>query len=274
MGKKRWIIPLAVAAVLVAALAAPLLSLSAALADTGDITKSDSGPYSYTAPDMTIDMDVQPHKVPSGGAQVQYTIDVRNVGAPLPTPGGSGNLPPSVGPTGVAINVSIWATLPPGFTFTSTDAIIEVGATRSSIDPSPGDDPPTWGYWDIAPGGYVTIAFTADVPPGLPPGTYDANAFASGYGFGIDDEGPTGGDPDTPLGEDPELDEDVTVGCTVGGIVEPVDPLGLAAAPGENSDEASTAISIALGIGLAVLIAAFLVWSLRRRRVISAGESH
>ncbi|HUU63128.1 MAG TPA: hypothetical protein VMX96_04315 [Dehalococcoidia bacterium] len=271
MGTKKWLTPLAIATVLTVALAVPLLSLNAALADPGDITKSDSPPYNGEILQMTIDMDVLTPTVTPGG-QVQYTINVSNLG---PLTDGLGNLPPGVDLLDGAINVSIWAELPAFFTYASTGTVIEWGgATRHSTEPTPGDTSPLWSYWDIPGGGGVLIPFTANVLPGIPPGTYDANAFASGDNFGpIDDEGPTGQDLNTPPGEDPEPDEDVTVGYPVGGIVEPVGPLELAATPGEPSDEASTVISIALGIGIAVLFAAFLVWSLRRRRVISAGKS-
>jgi len=53
----------------------------------------------------------------------------------------------------------------------------------------------------------------------------------------------------------------------VGGIIEPVDLLEQSATSGEPSDGASASIFIALGIGIAVLLAALIVWSVRRRRV-------
>ena len=53
----------------------------------------------------------------------------------------------------------------------------------------------------------------------------------------------------------------------VGGIVEPVDLLEQSATSGEPSDGASASTFIALGIGIAVLLAALIVWSVRRRRV-------
>ena len=270
-GKNKWLIPLAMAVVLTAALAVPLMSLNAALADPGDITKSDNPPYNSEILEMTIDMDVLTPTVVPGG-QVQYTINVSNLTSP---PIGLGNLPPGVGPLGVARNVSIWATLPAFFTYASTGTVIEWGgAARNSTDPSPGDTSPLWGNWSIPSGGGVLIPFTANVLPGIPLGTYDANAFADGDNFPpIDDDGPTGQDPNTPPGEDPEEDEDVTVEYTVGGIVETVDPSEPGATSGESPDGASTTTFIAVGLGMAVLFAAFLVWSLRRRRVISAGKS-
>jgi len=53
----------------------------------------------------------------------------------------------------------------------------------------------------------------------------------------------------------------------VGGIVEPVDLLEQSATSGKPSDGASASTFIALGIGIAVLLAALIVWSVRRRRV-------
>lgn len=154
-----------------------------------------------------------------------------------------------------AINGSIWATLPAFFTYASTGTVIEWGgAARSSTDPTPGDTSPLWGYWDIPPGGGVLIPFTANVLSGIPPGTYDANSFASGDNFGpIDDDGPIGGDSNTPPGGDPEPDEDVTVRYTVGGIVEPIDRIGI----------------LAPWLGLAVLMAVAMVVAVlfKRRRI-------
>ena len=59
----------------------------------------------------------------------------------------------------------------------------------------------------------------------------------------------------------------------VGGIVEPVDPLEPGAASYESADVTSTTTFVALGIGMAVLFAALLVWALKRRGVIGAGRS-
>jgi hypothetical protein len=53
----------------------------------------------------------------------------------------------------------------------------------------------------------------------------------------------------------------------VGGLVEPVDQLELGAISSEPSNGASNIPAIALGIGIAVLLAALIVWSVRRRRV-------
>jgi len=61
--------------------------------------------------------------------------------------------------------------------------------------------------------------------------------------------------------------QDLHSSCSVGGIIEPVDLLEQSATSGEPSDGASASTFIALGIGIAVLLAALIVWSVRRRRV-------
>ena len=61
--------------------------------------------------------------------------------------------------------------------------------------------------------------------------------------------------------------QDLHSSCPVGGIIEPVDLLEQSATSGEPSDGASASTFIALGIGIAVLLAALIVWSARRRRV-------
>ena len=55
----------------------------------------------------------------------------------------------------------------------------------------------------------------------------------------------------------------------VGGIVEPVDQLELGAISGESSNGASNSPAIALGIGMTALFSAFLIWKVRRRKVVS-----
>lgn len=61
--------------------------------------------------------------------------------------------------------------------------------------------------------------------------------------------------------------QDLHSSCPVGGIIEPVDLLEQSTTSGEPSDGASASTFIALGIGIAVLLAALIVWSVRRRRV-------
>lgn len=63
------------------------------------------------------------------------------------------------------------------------------------------------------------------------------------------------------------VEQDLHSSCPVGGIVEPVDLLELGAISGESSNGASASTFIAFGIGIAVLLAALIVWSVRRRRV-------
>ena len=99
-------------------------------------------------------------------------------------------------------------------------------------------------------------------PPPLTSGKYDmvfdANNFPGQY-----DEHDVVDDPNHP---------GFTVNV-VGGIVEPVDPSEPGETSGESSDGASITTFVALGIGVAVLLAAFLVWKLRRGRAAGAGKS-
>ncbi len=70
-----------------------------------------------------------------------------------------------------------------------------------------------------------------------------------------------------PFDTDQIVIQDLHSSCSVGGIIEPVDLLEQSATSGEPSDGASASTFIALGIGIAVLLAALIVWSVRRRRV-------
>lgn len=142
---------------------------------------------------LTIDKDTSTPTVESGGVAT-YTIRLENVG-------------------GEAIgNVTVSDDLPTGFSFVS-ESIVEDNATRtSSSSPVPGETSPSWGTWDIGAGGSVTITFDVLVDDSVPAGTYDNTASAESTQTGpIDDEGEVGQDQDTPFGEDPEDDEDVTV---------------------------------------------------------------
>jgi len=69
---------------------------------------------------------------------------------------------------------------------------------------------------------------------------------------------------------DTSVMQDLHSSCPVGGIVEPVDPSELEATSGELSDGTSNITFIALGTVMAVLLAAFLMWSFMRRRVDSS----
>ena len=190
---------------------------------------------------MTIDMDVYPHDVVPGG-QVEYQIMVAN----------SGNDP--------ATNVSIWATLPTGFTYASTGGIINTGgAVHSTTYPTTGDTAPLWDSWSIPSGGTVTITFTVDVDPAASPGTYDSTAYADGDNFAqIDDVGTAAQDADTPDGEDPEPDEDVTIrevlpSPPVGGEAYPVNKIAI--------------LAPWIAIAMAIIAGSFIV--VRRRRAQS-----
>jgi uncharacterized repeat protein (TIGR01451 family) len=109
-------------------------------------------------------------------------------------------------------NVTVSDTLPVSFTYASS-SLTAVSANRtSSVAPTVGDTTPTWGAWSIYPGGAVTITFAADVASSVTPATYDNTAYATSNGTDqVDDEGATAEDTNTPTGDDPENDEDVTV---------------------------------------------------------------
>ena len=82
-----------------------------------------------------------------------------------------------------------------------------------------GNGTPKWGTWDIGAGGAITITFVVDVSPDTPEGTYDNTAYASAENYHtVDDDGTQAQDTDTPSGQDPENDEDVTVSTARGSI--------------------------------------------------------
>ncbi len=145
---------------------------------------------------LTIDKDTSTPSV-SIGDTATYTIVLENIGAATVT------------------NVTVADTLPTGFTYAS-GSVVEVDATRTSTtNPGVGDTSLNWGTWDIDPGGTLTITFDVDVNVGTTPGTYDNTATADSTEVGpIDDAGNSAQDANTPSGEDPEDDEDVTVGST------------------------------------------------------------
>jgi len=162
-------------------------------------------PLAPLAPSLEIDKDTTTPTVIAGG-QVTYTIVVRNAVDP-------------------AVGVTVSDTLPVSFTYASTSGIATSGAvTRTAtVTPTLSDTAPTWGTWDMAPNGAITITFVADVAPGAAPGVYDNTAYASATNHPmIDDEGPVGQDADTPPGEDPETDEDVTIEDPVIGAAKAV----------------------------------------------------
>ena len=95
-------------------------------------------------------------------------------------------------------------------------------ATRTSIvNPTAGATTPTWGNWDINPTGAVTITFRVNVGGGVTPGVYDNTAYADATNHAlIDDVGTLAQDADTPPGQDPETDEDVTVQTGVALLID------------------------------------------------------
>jgi hypothetical protein len=229
MGKKKWLIPLAIAAVLTAALAVPLLSVGAPL------------------------------------SQAIETIDVTPTPTPSPTPvppQGESSNDVGVGKDVYTVDEIVYAY---GSGFADND-FVDVYIVRDR----------TWNNGDTISGPYYgdtpkTVQADGDGilgpanvwSPPLTPGDYDMVFDANQDGF----YNPPG---DVVDGPNPP---GFRVDGPVGGIVEPVDPSEQGATSGESLDGASTTTFVALGIGVAVLFAAFLVWSLRRRRVIGAGKS-
>lgn len=148
--------------------------------------------FPYVEP-LTIDKDTSTATVVAG-TQATYQIVLRNIG-------------------GLALtNVTVSDTLPVSFTFASA-TINVTNATRTATSaPVVGDSVPTWGSWTINPGGQVTIEFVVDVGSDVLPGDFDNTATAnSDQTAQITDDGTTAQDENTPLGTDPEDDEDVTV---------------------------------------------------------------
>lgn len=162
-----------------------------------------------------------------GGAQVFAPIDSafvflsptglsidKDTSTPTVDPGTTANYSIVVANSGSnpVTNLTVGDDLPTGFTFSSA-IISETNATRTATtNPSVGANVLTWGTWTINPGGNVTINFVVNVAAGTALGTYDNTATADSTQSGpIDDAGTAGGDPDTPAGQDPETDEDVTL---------------------------------------------------------------
>jgi uncharacterized repeat protein (TIGR01451 family) len=162
---------------------------------------------------LEIDKDTTTPTVRAGG-QATYTLKVRNVGG--------------VNATRVELSDT---QVPEGcttcWTLASFSIAADTGVTRTSTtpaDPVAGATSLTWGQWTLPPGKAVTITYVMNVPAGAAAGTYDNTARArfdsnnsgaldAGDPF-VDDVGTTAQDADTPLGLDPETDEDVTVTTT------------------------------------------------------------
>jgi uncharacterized repeat protein (TIGR01451 family) len=116
--------------------------------------------------------------------------------------------------------------LPPGFTYHSGSAAGINVVRTSTTDPVSGATLLTWGTWNMGPGGTLTLTFSCDV--NAAPGTYDNTALADSPRTGpIDDDGWSGQDTDTPPGQDPEQDEDVTVGLPTLEVVKDITPPGI-----------------------------------------------
>ena len=148
--------------------------------------------FPYVEP-LTIDKDVVTSAVVAG-TQVTYTIVLRNIGGnPL-------------------TSVTVSDTLPVSFTY-ATYTVNAVGATRTAtVDPTTGDSTPTWGSWTINSGGSLTIVFVANVDSAVSAGSYDNTASANSDQTSlVNDNGTSAQDDNTPLGSDPESDEDVTI---------------------------------------------------------------
>ena len=165
--------------------------------------------FAYVTP-LLIDKDTLTPMV-IAGEQVTYTIVMRNVGADTLT------------------NVVISDTLPVSFTYLGS-AITQVAASRTATsNPTSGATTLRWGQWDIAPGGAVTITFTADVLSNATVGVRDNTAYAiSDQTAQVDDNGAAGQDTHTPYAADPTSDEDVTVQTVAALVVtknDTVDPI-------------------------------------------------
>jgi LPXTG-site transpeptidase (sortase) family protein len=177
---------------------------------TGDVSRNDAqargtrlgGEQVFTPIDsawiyhavLTIDKDTSTPEVTPGGT-ASYTIVLTN-------------------PSLVTITeVTVADDLPSGFTYAG-GSVTAVNATRTGVtEPSLDEDALAWGTWDIEPNGSLTIAFDVNVDPAVPPGTYDNTASANSAQTGpIVDQGEIGDDAHAPPGQDPEEDEDVTIG--------------------------------------------------------------
>lgn len=146
----------------------------------------------------TIDKDTSTSNV-AAGEDATYTITVNNL-------------------TGSAISgITVNDTLPSDFTFSATQPGTSYSGSYTQgagfAEPGTGDTSLSWGPWTINAASSLTITFNATVSASAIPGTYDNTASATSATFGtIDDLGNTDQDADTPDSQDPETDEDVTVG--------------------------------------------------------------
>lgn len=165
---------------------------------------------------LEIDKDTTTPTVNPGG-QATYTVEVRNAGAVSAQRVEVSDIQVPEGSNWTLASFSIAAD--PGVTRTST----------TPADPVAGATSLTWGQWTLPAGTAVTITYTVNVPAGTAAGTYDNTArarFDSNLNGSladdvyVDDAGTTAQDADTPVGQDPEADEDVTVTTTALGLTK------------------------------------------------------
>jgi fimbrial isopeptide formation D2 family protein/uncharacterized repeat protein (TIGR01451 family) len=73
-----------------------------------------------------------------------------------------------------ATAVEITDSLPTGFTYATTGSInLTGGATRTTVNnPAVGSTTPSWGQFQIPPGGQISLTFTVTVASSVNPGTY------------------------------------------------------------------------------------------------------
>ncbi len=184
---------------------------------------------------LEIDKDTTTPTVNPGG-QVTYTIRVRNVGDATAT---LVRITDALMPEG--------ATCPTCFSYVSSTIAQDAGVVRTTtVNPAAAATNLTWGNWTLPANAAVTVTYIVSVPAGMAAGTYENNATAtfdsnaSGTNDAgdtvVDDVGNTAQDADTPSGQDPEADEDVTVTSiaatlgkvalitTDGGVANQVDP--------------------------------------------------
>ena len=135
----------------------------------------------------------------SPGDTVQYLIKVFNTG------------------NATVSNIRVTDPLPPDFTYTSTDSVLVYpgGSPLSYTLDASDTTAPIWESMSLNAGERVEILFTATVAETAGAATYDNTALAEVVGasppYIVDDSGAVGQDTDTPAGEDPEDDEDITV---------------------------------------------------------------
>jgi uncharacterized repeat protein (TIGR01451 family) len=172
---------------------------------------------------LEIDKDTTTPTVRAGG-QATYTLQVRNAGGVNAT---RVELSDILMPEGVTCpGASCWTLA--SFTIAADSGVVRTSTTPA--DPVAGASTLTWGQWTLPPGKAVTITYTVNVPAGMAAGTYDNTArarFDSNSSGAldindpfVDDAGTTAQDADTPLGLDPETDEDVTVTTASLGITK------------------------------------------------------